>query len=163
MGISAWLRSADSRPERGWHHLHSETVVPASLDDTFAFFANASNLERLTPPWLNFEIRTQAPLVMRAGAEIDYRIRLYGLPIPWRSRIDVWEPGHRFVDRQIIGPYLWWSHEHRFEVMPGGVRVIDHVEYVPRCRWLSAPLVSRDLRRIFAYRRSTLQEIFGAA
>jgi ligand-binding SRPBCC domain-containing protein len=143
--------------------LHEETLVPASLERTFAFFADASNLQQLTPPSLHFRLRTETPIVMRVGTEIDYRIRLYGLTIPWRSRIDVWEPGVRFVDRQLVGPYRWWRHEHRFEAVPGRVRVIDRVEYLPRMRWASQWLVRRDLERIFRFRRITLQQIFDDA
>jgi ligand-binding SRPBCC domain-containing protein len=94
---------------------------------------------------------------MRVGAEIDYRIRLRGIPLPWRSIIDVWQPGSRFVDRQTIGPYRWWRHEHRFLPAVGGTTVIDHVEYLPRARWLSAPLVRRELDRIFTYRQEALR------
>jgi ligand-binding SRPBCC domain-containing protein len=156
------LQAASSRPQRGLGQLHCETVVAASLERTFAFFADAANLERLTPPWLEFHITTPMPVVMRAGAEITYRIRLYGIPIPWRSRIEVWEPGVRFVDRQIVGPYLWWNHEHRFEAGASGTRVIDHVEYVPRAAWISGRVVRRDLERIFEYRQNALPRLFAA-
>src|SRR3954470_23735571 len=122
---------AGERPTAPLLHLRRAAVVPASLDETFAFFAEAANLERLTPPWLNFRTHTPLPIAMGEGTTIDYRVRLRGLPMPWRSRIDVWEPGARFVDRQIIGPYRWWRHEHRFEAVPGGTRVADHVEYLP--------------------------------
>lgn len=142
-------------------HLHRETVVQAPLDRAFAFFADASNLQRLTPAWLHFSIRTPMPVEMRAGLVIEYWIRLYGVPIPWRTRIDVWEPGVRFVDRQIAGPYVWWRHEHRFEPVDGGAtRVIDDVDYVPRVRWLTARFVRRDVERIFTYRQEMLREIF---
>jgi ligand-binding SRPBCC domain-containing protein len=154
------LSAEPRRPATVWH-LRQTTIVPASLDRTFAFFADAANLERLTPPWLNFTIETPAPLTMSAGALIDYRIRLYGVPIPWRTQIDIWEPGVRFVDRQIIGPYRWWFHEHSFEEVESGTRVIDHVEYLPRARWLSLLWVRRDLRRIFGYRQAALQRIFS--
>jgi ligand-binding SRPBCC domain-containing protein len=150
------MRSAASRPVRGVGRLHRETVVPASLEDTFAFFADAANLERLTPPWLRFEILTPMPVPMQAGLEISYRITLYGIPIPWESVIDVWEPGVRFVDRQTVGPYRWWYHDHRFAVDPNGTRVIDDVEYVARGRWISSWFVRRDLERIFNYRQETL-------
>lgn len=157
----AWAPRAGARPSAGLTVLHDETVVPAPLDETFAFFADASNLERLTPPWLNFRIRTPMPVTMAEGLEIDYRIVLHGLPIPWRTRIDVWQPGVRFVDRQVLGPYRWWHHEHRFEAVEGGTRVTDHVEFVPRLRRLTGPLVTRDVRRIFAYRRVELARLFA--
>jgi ligand-binding SRPBCC domain-containing protein len=143
--------------------LRCETVVPAPLDTTFAFFADAANLERLTPPWVHFRIATLMPVVMREGLEIDYRIVVRGLPLGWRSRIDVWAPNRRFVDRQVLGPYRWWHHEHRFEPAAAGTRVIDEVEFVPRVRWISQHFVRRDVERIFSYRRATLAAIFSAA
>lgn len=157
-GVS-WALTAGPRPPNGLEQLHHEAVVPASLDVTFAFFSDAANLERLTPPWLSFRIRTPRPIVMEEGALIDYRITLHGLPIPWRTRIDVWEPGVRFVDRQIRGPYRWWHHEHAFEAVAGGTRVIDHVEFVPRARWISGAMVRRDVQRIFEYRQKTLPQL----
>lgn len=158
----AWAPRAGERPARGIFHLHRDTIVAAPLDRTFAFFSDAGNLERLTPPWLNFHIQTPQPIAMHAGAIIDYRLTLYGLPILWQTRIDVWQPGVRFVDRQVRGPYRWWHHEHRFEEVEGGTRVIDHVEMVPRMRWLSGPLVRRDVTRIFAFREQALREQFPA-
>ena len=154
--IGPLLAAGDARPSNGMATLHVETVVPTPIEAAFAFFSNAANLERLTPPWLRFQILTPLPIAMHAGAIIDYRISLYGLPVPWRTRIDAWEPGVRFVDRQLSGPYRWWHHEHRFEAVAGGTRVIDHVEYVPRARWLSARLVTRDVQRIFKYRQQVL-------
>jgi ligand-binding SRPBCC domain-containing protein len=155
-----WRRGTGSRPV-GAVQLHSEVMLPAPLQQTFDFFADAANLERLTPPWLRFRILTPMPVTMREGLEIDYRIMLYGLPIPWRSRIDVWEPRRRFVDRQVLGPYQWWRHEHLFTAHRDGTAVVDRVEYVPRLRWLSLPVVRRDVERIFAYRRATLLRHFS--
>jgi ligand-binding SRPBCC domain-containing protein len=156
-----WLRSMATRPDRNVTHLTYETVVRAPLEATFAIFSDASNLERLTPGWLQFSIVTPLPLVMRAGLEIDYRIRLHGVPLPWTSQIEVWEPGQRFVDRQVAGPYLWWRHEHRFEASGGATRVIDEVEYLPRAAWITARVVRRDVERIFRYRQDALQQIFN--
>jgi ligand-binding SRPBCC domain-containing protein len=155
------ILAADPSVPRECEGLHREIIIPASLTDTFAFFANAANLQRITPPWLHFSILTPMPVEMRAGLEIAYRIRLYGLPMPWRSRIDEWEPGVCFVDRQVVGPYRWWRHEHRFEIARGGTRVIDHVDYAPRIGWVSGALVRRSLRRIFAYRHEVLRRHFG--
>ena len=153
--------AAGERPKGNITTLHHEAVVAASLEDTFAFFSNAANLERLTPAWINFRIRSAMPIEMKEGALIDYQIVLYGLPVPWRTRIDVWKPGARFVHRQIAGPYRWWHHEHRFEREGSGTRVIDHVEYVPRAAMLSARLVTRDVQRIFAFRKDALAELLG--
>ena len=157
----ARLLAAGERPAGRLDHLHAETVVPASLDETFGFFSDAFNLEKLTPPWLEFDVRSTPPLVMREGLEIEYRIVLHRVPVPWRSRIDVWEPGRRFVDRQIVGPYRWWRHEHRFEAVADGTRVIDDVEFLPRFPLVTRRLVRRDVERIFAYRTSALETIFS--
>jgi ligand-binding SRPBCC domain-containing protein len=154
------LLSADLVPPHTTQRLDREMIVPAPLADTFAFFADAANLQRITPPWLDFTILTPMPAQMRAGLDLAYRIRLYGLPVPWRSRIEVWEPGVCFVDRQIVGPYRWWRHEHRFEVVPGGTRVVDHVDYAPRVESLCSAVVQRELQRIFAYRYEVLRHIF---
>ena len=152
--------AADPRAPHNVESLYREIIVPASVTDTFAFFADAANLQRITPPWLDFSIQTPLPVEMRAGLDIAYRISLYGLPMAWHSRIDVWEPGVCFVDRQLVGPYRWWRHEHRFEVVRGGTRVIDHVDYAPRVGWLSGALVRRNLERIFAYRHEVLRQQF---
>lgn len=153
--------AADIRAPQNVERLHRDLIVPASLTETFAFFADATNLQRITPPWLHFSILTPMPAQLQSGLEIAYQIRLYGLPIPWRSRIDVWQPGEGFVDTQIVGPYRWWRHEHRFESVPGGTRVIDHVDYAPRVGWLSGAVVRRNLWRIFDYRREALRRIFS--
>jgi ligand-binding SRPBCC domain-containing protein len=151
----------DTRPQRNVTCLKYETLVPAQLEATFAFFSDPANLERLTPGWVQFSIVTPLPIVMRAGLEIDYQIRLHGVPLAWTSRIDVWEPGRVFVDRQIAGPYLWWRHEHRFETASSATRVIDEVEYLPRAAWMTARVVRRDVERIFRYRHRALQHIFS--
>jgi ligand-binding SRPBCC domain-containing protein len=161
-GLLRRLLAADARPGPGVVRFRAEAVLHAPLDRTFAFFADAANLQRLTPPWVNFRILTPMPIPMREGLEIDYRIAIRGVPMPWRSRIDVWEPGVRFVDRQIWGPYRWWRHEHRFEAAGSATRVIDDIAYVPRFRGVSAGLVRRDVERIFAYRRQALAGVFGS-
>ena len=153
---------AGARPSCGLLELRCDTVIPASIDRTFAFFADAANLERLTPPWLNFEIRTPAPIEMGEGTVIDYRISVRGVPLPWRTRIDAWEPGVRFVDRQLAGPYRWWHHEHRFEAIGRGTRVIDIVEFVPRAAALTSRIVAAEVQRIFDYRRLALLKHFDS-
>jgi ligand-binding SRPBCC domain-containing protein len=142
--------------------LHAEAVVPRPLDEVFAFFADAVNLERITPPWVKFHVVTPQPVVIRQGALIDYKLRVHGLPMRWQSEITAWEPQHRFVDEQRRGPYSFWRHEHRFESCDAGTRMIDEVSYaVPGGALVNWLLVARDMRKIFAYRQQALREILN--
>lgn len=135
--------------------------LPRQPDEVFGFYADAFNLERLTPPWLRFEVVTPAPITMREGVEIDYRLRLHGVAVRWRSRITRWDPPHRFVDQQVRGPYRQWIHEHTFTPHQGGTLVRDQVQYAMFGGWLADRLlVRRDLSRIFQYRQQRLAEIF---
>ena len=141
--------------------LRTEAIVPRPLDEVFVFFANAVNLERITPPWVKFHVVTPPPIVMRQGLLIDYQLRIRGLPMRWQSEITVWEPQRRFVDEQRRGPYKFWRHEHRFEACDGGTRMIDEVNYgVPGGALVNWLVVGRDVRKIFAYRQQALREIF---
>ena len=90
-------------------------LVPQAAGEAFAFFADAFNLEAITPPWLRFRILTPRPIAMAEGALIDYRLALHGVPCRWHTRIDQWLPGRRFVDRQVSGPFRTWVHTHTFE------------------------------------------------
>lgn len=148
------------RAPRGWL-LRAECVVPRPLDEVFPFFADALNLERITPPLVRFRVLTPAPLMMRAGLLIDYKLRIRGLPVRWQTEITAWEPQRRFVDEQRRGPYKFWRHEHTFEQCDGGTRMLDEVHYgVPGGRVVNWLLVGRDVRKIFAYRQQALREIF---
>lgn len=144
--------------------LTAGVVVPRPIEEVFAFFAAAANLERLTPGFLSFKILTPPPVELRAGALIDYRLRLHGVPIRWRTLISAWEPPHRFVDEQVRGPYRLWRHEHTFEAVPGGTLCRDRVEYAHWGgsigeRWLVRP----RLERIFAFRRAAMLGVFAGA
>ena len=142
--------------------LESSQWLPRPPEEIFPFYSDAFRLEELTPPMLRFHVVTPPPIVMRAGVEIDYRLRLRGLPMRWRSRITAWEPPHRFVDEQIKGPYRRWVHEHAFMPQDGGTLVKDVVEYdMLGGRLADRLLVRRDLRRIFDYRQARLAEIFA--
>ena len=141
-----------------------EIVLPVPIDEVFGFFAEARNLEKLTPPWLRFEVLTEGPITMAPGILIDYRIHWRGIPLRWRTEIEVWEPPHRFVDRQIRGPYRLWRHEHLFIDRGNGTSIIDRVEYAPFGGALAQRLVvARDVKRIFAYRHEVLHRAFGTS
>lgn len=147
-------------------HLRTEIWLPAPRDEVFGFFSRAENLQALTPEWLHFRILTPPPIDMRRGTLIDYQIRIHGLPMRWRSEISVWEPPHMFVDEQRRGPYRRWMHTHWFVDAPGGTIVRDEVEFAVLGGLLVAPLVTRDLRRIFFHRHRSLAAHFpgsGAA
>ena len=142
-------------------------IIPAPLVEVFDFFSRAENLERITPPELRFEILTPTPIDMRPGALIDYRIRLGGVPMRWRTEITTWDPPHRFVDVQLRGPYRVWIHEHRFIDLGDETEMSDRVEYLAP-GWLLEPLVDRLFVRprveaIFAHRARVIAEVFGEA
>ena len=142
-------------------HLH----VPTPLDTTFAFFADAANLARITPRELGFSIATRLPIEMRAGTLIDYTIRLWGIPMRWRTRIAVWEPGVQFVDEQLAGPYRTWVHTHRFASANGGTDIDDEVVYsLPfgLAGRMVAPLLRLQLARIFRFRTSEVLRLLDA-
>jgi ligand-binding SRPBCC domain-containing protein len=139
------------------HVLERRQRLPVPAERAFAFFSDARNLEAITPPWLRFRVLTSGPSEMRPDALIEYRLRLHGIPLSWLTRIEVWEPPHRFVDVQLNGPYALWEHTHTFA--PDGadaVVISDRVRYalpLGRLGELALRLfVRRDLDRIFDHR-----------
>ena len=142
------------------HTFTTELWLPAPRAEVFSFFADARNLEALTPPWLNFEILTPGPIHMRPGARIDYRLRVRWFPVRWQSEITVWEPSVRFVDEQLRGPYRRWVHTHAFTQLECGTLCHDRVEYAAPGGSLVNRLVRRDVERIFAYRAQAMARRF---
>lgn len=149
------------------YRLDSEQLVRAPLEQIFEFFSRARNLEELTPPWLRFSVLTPEPIEMRAGTLIEYRLRVRGVPLRWVSRIEQWQPGRRFVDRQLKGPYRLWCHTHEFAAEPRGTLIRDSVRYeLPFGRLgalAHAAVVRRDLERVFDYRRQRVERQFPGA
>lgn len=139
------------------YRLTREQFVPLDIDTVFAFFADAHNLERLTPPWLQFRILRHGPIELEAGSTIDYALKLHGVPVRWRSEITGWQPPHRFIDEQREGPYRRWVHTHTFVPMGEGTLVTDEVDYaVPGPELVARLFVQPDLDRIFDYRSRQL-------
>jgi len=142
------------------HLLARAQVLGRPPDEAFDFFADAHNLEAITPPWLDFRIATVDPIEMAFGTLIEYRLRLHRVPIRWLTRIEAWEPGRRFVDVQLRGPYRFWHHTHTFEPHGDGTLMRDTVRYgLPLD--LAHPLVRRDLRRIFDYRATSVSKVMA--
>lgn len=146
----------------GTYTLRDELWLPRAIGEVFDFFADACRLEQITPGWLHFHVQTPRPVPMHAGSLIDYKLKLHGIPIRWRTEISEWDPPFRFVDRQLRGPYRLWRHLHTFEARDGGTLVRDHVDYCvpggPLVHWL---FVRPDLHRIFTYRRQQLERLLG--
>lgn len=148
------------------HLLERAQRIPRPRDEVFAFFADASNLEAITPPFLRFRILTPRPIEMRPGARIDYALSLAGVPFRWRTRITEWQPGLRFVDEQESGPYAVWRHTHLFEDEGASTLMRDRVEYAvpfgPIGQVAHRLFVARTLERIFDFRREEIRRRFGA-
>ena len=131
----------------------------------FAFFSGAHNLQRITPPWLRFQVLTPGRIDMGAGTLIEYRLHVHAVPVRWISRIEEWESGRLFVDRQVRGPYRLWHHRHEFEPCAEDTLVCDRIRYaLPLGRLGSlahAAFVRRDLERIFDFRRAAVARLLA--
>jgi ligand-binding SRPBCC domain-containing protein len=147
--------------------LQREQVLPVPPTEAFEFFADAFNLEAITPPWLQFRVASEGEIVMRPGTLIEYRLQLHALPLRWLTRIDSWEPGCRFTDVQVHGPYRLWHHTHTFESHGTETTMRDEVRYAlplgPLGRFARALVVRRDLDRIFDFRRDAVAARFARA
>jgi ligand-binding SRPBCC domain-containing protein len=147
------------------HVLEREQRISAPREKVFAFFADAFELEAITPSWLGFEVLTPGPVEMRAGTLIAYRMALHGFPVRWLTRIERWEPQTAFVDRQLRGPYRLWHHVHTFEPCSQGTLMRDRVSYAlplgPLGELAHAAFVRRELARIFDFRRESSAGVLG--
>jgi ligand-binding SRPBCC domain-containing protein len=146
------------------YELKRKVTLADPVEDVFAFFSKAENLNLITPPWLHFKILTPLPVNMAKNTLIDYSIKLFGMKMTWKTEITVWEPPRRFVDRQLKGPYRVWEHTHLFEDLGGITQMEDVVRYaVPG--FVMAPLVHflfvrPRLKKIFDYREKKMGELF---
>ena len=143
-------------------HLKTDQKIQKPQDELFSFFSDAHNLAEITPPRLHFRVLTPAPIEMKVGTLIDYRLKLRGIPIRWQSEITAWNPPHAFVDEQRRGPYRRWIHSHTFIPVPDGTLVRDEVEYAVFGGLLIQKFfVAPDLEKVFAYRSQKLKELLA--
>lgn len=148
------------------HSLHREQWVPASMEAVWAYFSDPNNLNALTPPDMNFEIVAGGDVRMYQGQLIEYRVEfIRGIRSPWLTEIAHVNPHQLFVDEQRLGPYRFWYHEHRFEAISGGVKMVDHVSYAPPFGFLGDMLTALWIRgrleHIFDYRQQKIAQLFG--
>jgi len=147
------------------YHLERELFVARPREEVFAFFANARNLERITPPYLRFHILTPQPIEMQTGTLIDYELRLYGVRLQWRTLIEAFEPPSFFIDTQLSGPYRRWHHRHEFAEVLDGTQIWDRVEYElpfgPVGAMVHTLFVRRSVEQIFDYRNASIARTFS--
>jgi hypothetical protein len=145
------------------HRLERSQLIRKPLDEVFAFFADAANLEAITPHFLRFRVTTPGPIDMRVGTRIEYELSLFGLPFKWRTRIADWQPERRFIDVQEAGPYALWRHTHEFEARGHTTLMRDTVEYREPFGALGALahvlFVERTVARIFDFRRAAVARL----
>jgi ligand-binding SRPBCC domain-containing protein len=144
--------------------LERTQIINRPREEVFEFFADARNLERITPPELNFHIITPSPIDVKKGALIDYELKLRGISIRWKTEITQWNPPHDFVDTALKSPYKQWIHLHSFEE---GAACETIMKDVVRYRLPLEPLgdiahfyVKKELAYIFDYRYKVIEEIF---
>ncbi|MCO5315115.1 MAG: SRPBCC family protein [Solirubrobacterales bacterium] len=147
------------------HELRREQRIEAPVETVFEFFSVATNLERITPDLLRFEVLTPGPVTMKAGTVIEYRLHLRGIPLRWQSVIEEWQPNVCFVDRQLKGPYALWHHRHEFEPAGDNATIVrDLVTYrlpLSPLSDLALPLVRRDLKAIFDHRQAATERLIA--
>lgn len=154
------------KTRHGHWFLVTTIELPLAIHEVFAFFANAENLERITPPELAFEILTPTPIDVGEGTIIDYRLRLFHVPFNWRTQIVEWQPNERFIDEQTRGPYKSWRHLHSFAESEKGTCMTDRVEYrlpFAPAGALVLPLVRQQLDRIFRFRASAVTRLLRSS
>jgi ligand-binding SRPBCC domain-containing protein len=147
------------------HLFLAEQVIDRPMDEVFQFFSDAQNLQRITPPLLEFNILTPLPIKMQKGTLIDYRMKVRGIPMRWKTLIEEWTPPHRFTDTQLKGPYSFWHHTHEFSALSENRTLMkDRVRY--RVGWgvigrvINHLVVKRDIEKIFAFRKSEIEKLF---
>jgi ligand-binding SRPBCC domain-containing protein len=146
------------------HILTKTTVINKTLSEVFEFFSNAENLNKITPPDMQFKILTPLPIIIKKGTLIDYKIKVNGIPFKWQTEISEREPNKRFVDKQLKGPYRVWIHEHTFEEKDGKTIMNDHVQFLSP-GWFLEPIINKlfiekKVKGIFAYREKILTNLF---
>lgn len=135
------------------------TVYPVSVEELFAWHTRAGALQRMTPPWEQVRLLSSTGGI-QVGARIELLMHLGPLPMRWVALHDRYEEPRLFRDIQLRGPFARWEHEHRFEAVPGGAALTDHVAYElplpPFGGWFGGGFARATLERTFRYRHALL-------
>lgn len=148
------------------YRLQYEQVLNTSMDNAWTFFSRAENLEKITPSYMRYNVTSpETGRPVYAGQIITYVIHpVLGIPLSWMTEITHVVEGQYFVDEQRKGPYALWHHQHHFEVAPEGVKMTDIVHYSMPLgilgRIAHALFVQRQVRDIFAFRKSAVEQLF---
>jgi ligand-binding SRPBCC domain-containing protein len=149
------------------HILQRSMTLDLPREDVFAFFADAANLELITPRELKFHIITPQPFKIEKGTLIDYELSLRGFSLKWQTVISVWNPPFEFVDEALKSPYKQWIHRHTFNALAVDKTLIeDEVKYrLPLEPFgdLAHWFVRRELEHIFDFRQTRVAEILQPA
>jgi len=148
------------------YSIYREQTLPISLKEAWEFFSSPSNLSKITPDSLGFEVTCDTPQQMYPGLFIHYRVSpILGIPMSWTTEITQVEHEKYFVDEQRVGPYAIWHHEHFFEEIENGVLMKDHIHYKLPFGFLGRivhPLIVKPkLNEIFNYRFDIAEKLFS--
>jgi ligand-binding SRPBCC domain-containing protein len=151
--------------KNGEREFFTRQFIPQNQNEVFKFFSNENNLERLTPPFLNFKVLKKSTPEIQNSTLIDYSLKIHGMPVKWKTEILNWKPPVSFIDQQLRGPYKKWHHTHSFESFAGGTLMTDRVIYKLPFGFIgqlaAGCMVEGDIKKIFNYRRQEIINVFG--
>jgi uncharacterized protein len=122
---------------KGHERLYGRQWFKQPIGEVFRFFSDSKNLQELTPPRLNYKIKSMSIEEVQKD---------------------------RLIDVQVKGPHQKWEHRYQFEEVQGGTLVTDQIVFeIPSgpMRQLVGPFVRSDIKKMFKYRRVKLNEIFS--
>lgn len=165
---SALSEALDLREKNGklypCHRLEKFQFVARPREEVYPFFSAPTNLEQITPPMMSFHIENMSSKDIAEGTIINYKLKVHGVPMRWRTRITDWQMPEMFSDNQEKGPYSIWFHTHKFHAVKQGTLMCDTVRYRLPFGALgdlfALPLVKRDVSEIFGYRKQMIDKEF---
>lgn len=142
-------------------------VIPRDLEEVWNFFSRPENLNDMTPEDMDFQIMTDIQGVeMYEGMIIQYKVSpMLGIKLNWVTEITHVRDRQYFIDEQRFGPYALWHHQHHFELVDGGVKMTDILNYKVPYGFIgdiaNAIFVENRIDEIFKYRIKAVEKIFN--